>query len=230
MRSIFALILVLATTRFAQADNTAEARARFEAGSAAYALGQYATAAQEYEKAFQLKPDPALLYNAAQAHRVAGNKQRALLLYQNYLRVYGKQVSNREEVERHIASLKRAIDVEVQAQTSPPTTPTQLGPNAPANAPASPDARPGERPTTPATGSATAPTAAAPASATAPNLTPDYVATEPHRDNRKLTQKAWFWVVIGGAVVVVAGVAIGLGVGLQSPSNPTPSLGAVAGN
>src|SRR2546423_15501010 len=127
MRGIGVLIMLLGVALPARGDNTTEARAHFDAGSAAYALGQYATAAQEYEKAFSLKPDPALLYNAAQAHRIAGNKQRALLLYQNYLRVYGKQVGNRDEVERHIATLKKAIDVEVQSQTSPPTG--TLGPN-----------------------------------------------------------------------------------------------------
>ena len=31
-----------------------------------------------------------MLYNAAQAHRLAGDRQRALELYRNYLRVYGR--------------------------------------------------------------------------------------------------------------------------------------------
>jgi tetratricopeptide (TPR) repeat protein len=101
--------------------------ARYEKGNAAFALGNYAEAAKEYEAAFGLKPDPALLYNAAQAHRLANNKERALLLYQNLLRVYGQKIGNRDEVQRHIATLRQAIEVENQSRTSPPTEPAPVG-------------------------------------------------------------------------------------------------------
>lgn len=227
-----ALLLLLATLP-ARADNTSEARAHFEAGNAAYALGDYANAAQEYEKAFALRSDPALLYNAAQAHRVAGNKQRALLLYQNYLRVYGSQVSNRVEVQRHIAALKRAIEVEQQSQTSPPTTPAPLGSTP---APAHPESSPSAPTTAPST-SPSSPAPAVPAPTTPPSTDTTspggnaLTASAPSRDQRPLVKKPWFWAVVGGAALVVAGVGIGLGVGLSGgDKNPTPSLGAVAGN
>src|SRR5215831_10307221 len=74
----------------AAADDASEARTYVDKATASYALGHYAAAAENFEKAFELKPDPALLYNAAQAHRLAGNKERALTLYQSYLRVYGR--------------------------------------------------------------------------------------------------------------------------------------------
>ena len=102
-----------------------EARAHFEQGNSAFALGRYAAAALEYEKAFALRSDSALLYNAAQAHRMANNKARALELYQNYLRVFPK-VTNREEVQRHIATLKTAIETEQRSQSSPPTAPVPI--------------------------------------------------------------------------------------------------------
>jgi tetratricopeptide (TPR) repeat protein len=51
----------------AQADNVEEARAYVNKATAAYALNHYAVAAENFEKAFELKPDPALLYNAAQS-------------------------------------------------------------------------------------------------------------------------------------------------------------------
>src|SRR5262249_58021652 len=75
-----------------------DARALFERGSALYALGRYAEAAPLFERAFELKPDPALLYNAAQAYRLLGNKPRALTLYQNYFRLFGDQIPNAPEV------------------------------------------------------------------------------------------------------------------------------------
>src|SRR5437868_11164311 len=74
------------------------AKELFDRGTAAYALGHFEEAAADYEKSFSLKPDPALLFNAAQAHRQAGNKRRALALYQNYVKLYGNRVSNRVEV------------------------------------------------------------------------------------------------------------------------------------
>jgi hypothetical protein len=48
----------------ARAD-TAAAKIFFESGSVAFALGDYAGAANDYERAFSEKPDSALLYNAA---------------------------------------------------------------------------------------------------------------------------------------------------------------------
>src|SRR5688572_11376368 len=101
----FALIALLAA-KPAFADDVEEAKTRYKKGLAAFALGRYPEAAVEYEAAFALRPDPALLYNAAQAHRLGGNKQRAYFLYQNYLKLFGKEIHNRDEVEKHIASLK----------------------------------------------------------------------------------------------------------------------------
>jgi len=94
------LLAVLAVSAPAVSRAEESARELFDKGTAAYALGHFDEAAQDYEKAFSLKPDPALLFNAAQAHRQASNKKRALVLYQNYIRLYGNRVSNRAEVER----------------------------------------------------------------------------------------------------------------------------------
>ena len=77
-------------------------------------------AADLFEKAFELKQDPAILYNAAQAHRLAGDKKKALVLYQNFLRLFGEQ-ENRAEVEKRIVELKAAIEAEQAANTNPPT-------------------------------------------------------------------------------------------------------------
>jgi tetratricopeptide (TPR) repeat protein len=140
MRIAFALaVLAVLAPTVASADKISDAKEHYKQGTAAYALGKYAEAATHYEAAFELSPDPALLYNAAQAHRIAGNKQRALTLYQSYLRMYGPQAQNRDDVERHIDELKRAIDVDERAKNSPPTGPTTTSPsdgNALAAAPA----------------------------------------------------------------------------------------------
>jgi tetratricopeptide (TPR) repeat protein len=111
-----------------------EARSLFERGSALYALGRYGEAAPLFERAFELKPDPALLYNAAQAYRLMGDKPRALTLYQNYFRLFGDKIPNRDEVARQIEDLKDAIASDEKSKTSPPVG-TQ--PLATTNAPAS---------------------------------------------------------------------------------------------
>ncbi|HEY2745853.1 MAG TPA: tetratricopeptide repeat protein [Polyangia bacterium] len=96
-------------------------RALFERGSALYALGRYAEAAPLFERAFELKADPALLYNAAQAYRFMDNKTRALTLYQNYIRLYGDSIPNADDVRHQIDQLKEAIAADERSKTAPPT-------------------------------------------------------------------------------------------------------------
>jgi tetratricopeptide (TPR) repeat protein len=113
-------VCLLLAIQPARGDEMAEAKAHYKKAMSSYALHDFATAATEYEAAFKLEPDPALLYNAAQAHRVGGNSQRALELYQSYLRLFGDQ-PNRAEVEQHIAALKIAIEKQRSAAAAPPT-------------------------------------------------------------------------------------------------------------
>jgi hypothetical protein len=115
----------------AVAANKEEARAYAEKATTAYALAHYDVAAENFEKAFEAKPDPALLFNAAQAHRMAGNKERALALYQSYLRLPGK-LEKRAEVEKRIAELRESAGQDKGA--APPATPAPAPPPAPAPA------------------------------------------------------------------------------------------------
>jgi tetratricopeptide (TPR) repeat protein len=102
----------------AHADNEVlEARQHTEKGLAAYGLGHFEEAAAEYEKAFSMKPDSALLYDAAQAHRLAHHNERALQLYKSYLRLF-ENVPNRDEVERKINALEQTIANEKAAAPS----------------------------------------------------------------------------------------------------------------
>ena len=246
--SLAAFLLVgPAVTGRAAADNVDEARAYVEKATAAYALNKYAAAAENFEKAFELKPDPALLYNAAQSYRLAGNKERALALYESYLRVYPKE-KKRPEIEGHIKQLKIAIEHDREAANSPPftTDPVTMGGGDARNARTSP---PPPRPVAPA--------APLPAAAPAP-VTPIAAATEPPpadsvpppsapppatsasaavvltqgadngQKDESLTHKTWFWVAVGGGVVAAAVVVILLASGGSNPASA--SLGRVSGN
>src|SRR5262245_23476337 len=111
---LWGALVAAAAAHLAQAANSDEARAYAEKATAAYALAHYDVAAENFEKAFEAKQDAALLFNAAQAHRLAGNKPRALTLYQSYLRLPGK-LPKRAEVERRIGELRQSLGPDTSA-------------------------------------------------------------------------------------------------------------------
>jgi tetratricopeptide (TPR) repeat protein len=202
------LVLLVLVPLAARAED--DPKAIFDRGTALFALRHFSEAAALYEKAFELRPDPAILYNAAQAHRLAGNKTRALDLYQSLLKLYGSKVANRAEIMDHIRHLQFAIDAERRATNSPPITPQprplDTGTRQP---PPQVDAPP--PPATPAT------------PATATTLTAGPV--DP------VTKRKWFWPVIGSTIaVVVAGVTVGVVIGASKTVDPTPGFGNVRGN
>ena len=251
----FGMLLASATARAAEGGSSGadEARAYHEKAKAAFALSHYAQAAEFFEKAFELKSDPALLYHAAQAHRLAGNKERALTLYENYLRVYGRD-ERRPQIESRIEELKKAIEkdrTEVPVAPPagwPPGTPAPRSTGAKAGTPAPPALRTAEPakslpPPPPAPAPiAPAPIALAPMPATAPP--PAAVTSAPStsssptlltqssetsgNDERSLTHKPWFWIAIGGGVAAAATVVLLLT--MSKAKDPTASFGQINGN
>ncbi|HEY8926577.1 MAG TPA: tetratricopeptide repeat protein [Polyangia bacterium] len=125
----------------ARADDTASAREHYERGTKFYDIGKYDDAIREFEAAYEAKSDPAIIYNLAQAHRLAGHNQEALQLYRNYLR-YVPHPPNRADIDERIRVLEKAIAERSATGTSPQS--------------ASPPAQPAAS-TTPATGPAAAP-------------------------------------------------------------------------
>jgi tetratricopeptide (TPR) repeat protein len=208
----WAAILALLWALPAGAADLEKAKEHFKAGLSAFTLGDFAKAASEYEAAYAIEPDPALLYNAAQAHRLAGNKQRALFLYQNYLRYFPK-VPNRAEVQKHVDNLQAAIASEKQATTTPPTTPMATGPQP---APVEPAPAPVEP----------APVASPPAqTAPAPNAADQAIHAAPE-PKKKRTPK-WVWGVVGGVAAAAAiALGVGLGIGLSGSSYPSADIGS----
>ena len=249
-----ALTCLLATgpllTGRAEAANEEQAREYLDKATAAYALNHYAVAAENFEKAFELKPDAALLYNAAQSYRLAGNKERALELYESYLRVYGGS-DKRSQVEARIKDLKQAIAHDKAVATSPPYTTLPVGggtstPRAttpPAPAPSGPPAPPPAAPAPPppaapppapvapvtvavATAPPAVPSAPPPAEPASPTLLTKSGGTPAQDDS--LTKKPWFWVAVGGGVVAATVVVLLLAAGGSNPA--MPSIGRASGN
>ena len=65
------------------ADNKTAAKEHYKRGTSFYDLGKYDDAIKEFEAAYQLKNDPAFLFNLAQSYRLAGNHERARALLQD---------------------------------------------------------------------------------------------------------------------------------------------------
>lgn len=81
-RLVLALALVAGV---AAADPSPEAKPHVDAGVRAYSAAEYDTAAREFELAYEIDADPALLYAWAQARRQGGRCADAIDLYRRYL-------------------------------------------------------------------------------------------------------------------------------------------------
>ncbi len=103
-------------------DKKTQAKKYVDAGLAAESGADYATAISMYEKAYALIPHPVLLYNIANAHRLAGELALALDFYNQYVAAdpKGTQVkASREriaEIEAALSDAKATADAEAQAK------------------------------------------------------------------------------------------------------------------
>jgi tetratricopeptide (TPR) repeat protein len=195
------MALLLGAAGPVRADDRSDARAHYEKARGAYALGHYADAAAEFEAAFLLKPDPAILYNAAQAYRLAGKKERALELYRSYRRVYGRRAEHAADVDKHITELEKAIESDRRASSAESTDLATFE--------GSPGAMPAPQVTAPL------PAAPPPATATAPAAMVAQPAPAPRDQDAPIYKRWWFWAGAGAIVAgaVVAGVMLSGGGG-----------------
>jgi tetratricopeptide (TPR) repeat protein len=79
------LCLALAVSVRAHADSQKTAKQYVDAGLAAQKTRDYDTAVAMYQKAYDLVPTAVLLFNIAQAHRLAGRDSQAKVFYERYL-------------------------------------------------------------------------------------------------------------------------------------------------
>ena len=210
MRIAAAVILVLTivgsgVARAEDADAEA-ARQHYKAATGHFAVGEFSDAAAEYEAAFKLHQDPALLFNAAQSRRLAGENQKALVLYKNFLHLYPSS-PNIPAVREQIDKLQEAIAAENKAKTAPPTGTVEPRTETPATTPPA---------TTPPTTTTTTTSPPPPTAATEP--------PPPTNEKPPFYKKWWFWTAVG--VVVVAAVVIPIAVIESQPAwNNLPPQG-----
>ena len=106
----FAFTLLPTSAAIAQVQ-TGDAREHYRRGTAAYNLGKYAEAAHEYELSYEATLDPALLFNVAQAYRLAGDRNKALTAYRSYVRS-APEGDKRELAEARIKEIETALNYE----------------------------------------------------------------------------------------------------------------------
>lgn len=90
------------------AETKAQAGQAFARGMKQYQAKEYAKAIVEFENGYKLIPQPVFLYNIAQAHRLSGESEKALLMYRRYLRE-SPSAPNRSEVEERISALEQQL-------------------------------------------------------------------------------------------------------------------------
>jgi tetratricopeptide (TPR) repeat protein len=96
-----------------------QAKEHFEKASRLYEIQKYGDAIAEYESAYLLVEDPALLFNIGQAYRLWDKPEDAIRSYKNYLR-RRPDATNRADVEKKIVDLENQIEEKRIATTPAP--------------------------------------------------------------------------------------------------------------
>src|SRR5690242_6522591 len=104
---LLALAVTLGAPRAASADDRAEARTHYQAGTKFYASGDYKSAIREFSAAQQLLPADLNNYNLALCYDKLGDAEPAIQYYRAYL---DKQPGSdkRAEIEASISRLDAA--------------------------------------------------------------------------------------------------------------------------
>lgn len=193
------LSLSFGTVAAAQPKKNADeqaARTLFADGQKAYDLGEFDRALTLYSDAYKLKPLPGFLFNIGQCHKQLGNYERAAFFF-------GRFVDNSKPEAANVALAKELkADMEKRQAEKAEAERKAAEEKAAADRAAAEKAKASDAPV-------------------APPLTPAELSTlppppPPSVEPEPVTKKAWFWVVIGGAVVATA-AGVTAGVVLSQP-------------
>lgn len=207
----FLAVSLLSVPSFAlgQAEDAQAARARVKRATAAYNLGHYGEAASEFEEAYRLVQDPALLFNVAQSYRLGGEPEKALTAYKSYLRTAPDGPDRQQAWKSRQDLEQRLLDAENLPAAAPETAPARPQPATPSIA-APPEVPRRQRASVAPTNLAPPPAPTASGAAAATTTIPSGGASPP------LYTRWWAWTIVG---VVVAGVGTALILG-RDTRNP----------
>ncbi|HEX2658513.1 MAG TPA: tetratricopeptide repeat protein [Polyangia bacterium] len=118
-------------------DQKQEILQHYERATRAYDIQKYSEAVEEYQKAYEIGGDPAMLYNVAQAFRLNDQVTEALHAYRRYLQ-RSPNARNRADVERKIGELEKKLEAQRKAAevAAASVSPAPVaGPTSPGEAP-----------------------------------------------------------------------------------------------
>jgi tetratricopeptide (TPR) repeat protein len=191
-----------------KADVRSQAKAEVEKGQLDYKLGRFERALDEYTRAYELVPAPALLFNLGQCHRNLSNYERAIFFFEGYLREQTK-----------ISQDQRALTEDLLAECK---TELQRQRDAAAAAAARFAAPPLRT-------AAQLNAAAGAVTPTAPRTSWPMVSVDRNRPTTGDSKRhGWlFWTAVAGATVIAAGAVAYYATGDARFVEPTGSLGTL---
>jgi len=190
----------------------AEAKEHFQLGQTHYSLGEFTEAATEFREAYRLRPEPAILFNIAQAMRQLNDFHHAYFYYSQYLS-RRPDASNRSEVEGLMAAMKARMDEEDAVKGPQAGAVAALPESAPVKGAAAAPTAPAASSSAPAATAAPSPEVAAnPVSKSVPAPAPAAaVQAAPLPESKK----PGFWraphiagIAAGGAAAAAGGLAL----------------------
>jgi len=168
-------------------DEAADTFARkvFDAGKAAFEIGNYAEALRYFQQAYELSERPELLYHVGQAADLLGQEETALQAFAMYLERV-PSAPNRTEVEQRLVTLMELIADKRAASEAAAEAMLGTGPS-------------------PAPSPAEVALAAQPAPGSAPRTDASTARDEP---SKPVWKRWWFWAGAGAVVVAVVVTAV----------------------
>jgi tetratricopeptide (TPR) repeat protein len=132
LASLLLAAFIVAAPRPAEAQMTQaqkdEVKLHYQRATRAYDLQKYPEAIDEYQKAYEISGDPPMLYNIAQAYRLANQPREAAQYYRRFLQRM-PNAKNREDVERKIADQEKLAEQRKKLEpVAPPPAPTKAPP------------------------------------------------------------------------------------------------------
>src|SRR4029077_6877039 len=131
---LIAGVTLILAARPAQAQMTQaqkdEVKLHYQRATRAYDLQKYTEAIDENQKAYEISGAPPMLYNIAQACRLADQPAEAARYYRRFLQRM-PSARNRDDVERKIADQEKIAEQRKKAEPVAPPPPPTTAPTKP---------------------------------------------------------------------------------------------------
>jgi hypothetical protein len=119
---LFAALMVALSAAPSAAQSNAKERAKalYQQGKTQFDLGNFDESVKLFKQAYATSPNPAFLFNIAQAYRQMGDCKQALFFYKRYLTVAGDNARDKDLVEGHIKQLSETCKASEEMKDKPP--------------------------------------------------------------------------------------------------------------